>query len=192
MSSRYDNDRRRSINTFLKNLQDLSNLCYLTYCYINQGYNSLLLAITFLYIIKSPAAGYSKTRVCGFNLKVISTTFNKSVSVLSYPGGGKGEVLLKMGVSSLSVTQPFFFSSRNPQTAVWETRECSKIKFAKIPLFCLYKLLELSGRADTPPSMRNSKLEIRFADFSGRPQWLTALMPSFWHSYFKKLSNILG
>ena len=164
----------------------------MTYCYINQGYNSLLLAIAFLYVIKSPAAGYSKTRVCGFNLKVISTTFNKSVSVLSYPGGGKGEVLLKMGVSSLSVTQPFFFSSRNPQTAAWETRECSKIKFAKIPLFCLYKLLELSGRADTPPSMRNSNLEIRFADFSGRPQWLTALMPSFWHSYFKKLSNILG
>ena len=29
MSSRYDNDRRRLINTFLKNLQDLSNLCYL-------------------------------------------------------------------------------------------------------------------------------------------------------------------
>ena len=156
----------------------------MTYCYINQGYNSLLKAITFLYIIKSPAAGYSKTRAV-VSILVISNTFNKSVSVLSYPGGGKGEVLLKMGVSSLSVTQPFFFSSRNPQTATWETRECSKIKFAKIPLFCLYKLLELSGRADTPPSMRNSNLEIRFADFSGRPQWLTALMPSFWHSYFK-------
>ena len=69
----------------------------------------------------------------------------------------------------MSVTQPFFFSSRNPQTAACETREGSKIKFAKIPLFCLYKLVELSGRADTPPGTRNSNLEIRFADFSGRP-----------------------
>ena len=85
-----------------------------------------------------------------------------------------------------------FVSSRNAQTAAWETRECSKIEFAKIPLFYLYKLLELSGRSDTPPRMRNSNLEIRFADFSGRPQRLTALIPSFWYAYFKKLSNILG
>ena len=166
----------------------------MTYCYINQGYNSLLLATTFLYIIKSPVAGYSKMRVCGFNLKVISNTFNKCVRVLSYMWGrgGRGEVLLKMGGGSSLCHAAVLVSSRNSQKVAWKTRSCSKIKFAKIPLFCLYKLLELSGRADTPPSMRNSNLEIRFADFSGRPQWLTALMPSFWHSYFKKLSNILG
>lgn len=75
----------------------------MTYCYINQGYNSLLLAITFLYIIKSPAAGYSKMRVCGFNL-----------SDKQYIQ----QECLKMGVSSLCHVAVFFLVTQSSNGCV--------------------------------------------------------------------------